>query len=75
MAQRNTLRKFKCIPFVWEGYNYLVKIKCDTAFLVSSPFDVYFSFSNKSDPFLVFPSMKQSSIVPTGPQRRKVMDR
>jgi hypothetical protein len=75
MAQRNTLRKFKCIPFVWEGQNYLVKIKGDTHFLASSPFSVYFNFSNKSDTFLVFPSMKQSSIVPTGPSRRKVMEK
>jgi hypothetical protein len=75
MAQRNTLRKFKCIPFVWEGQNYLVKIKSDTHFLCSSPFSLYFNFSNKSDTFLVFPSMKQSSIVPTGPSRRKIMEK
>lgn len=75
MAQRNTLRKFKCIPFVWEGQNYLVKVKSDTQFLASSPFAMYFNFSNKSDTFLVFPSMKHSSIVPGGPTRRKIMDK
>jgi len=55
-----------------------VKIKNDVNFLNSSPFERYFNFSTKSDPFLVFPSMKQSSSVPCGPQSRairKLMDR
>ena len=66
MAQRNTLRKFKCIPFIWEGQNYLVKTKSDTGFLINSPFAVHFNFSTKSDPFLVYSSMKQSTIAPGG---------
>ena len=64
IQQRNTLRKFKCIPFVWEGQNYLLKMKTDTGFLFSSSFAKYFNFSPKSDPFLIFPSTKQSSIAP-----------
>ena len=78
MAQRNTLRKFKCIPFIWEGTNYLVKIKTDTQFLLQSPFGRFFNFSAKSDPFLVFPSMKQTSSLPGGGQARtikKLLDR
>jgi hypothetical protein len=79
MAQRNTLRKFKCIPFIWEGTNYLVKIKTDTQFLLQSPFGRFFNFSAKSDPFLVFPSMKQASSLPGGGNQaraiKKLMDR
>ena len=67
--QRNTLRKFKCIPFVWENQNYLLKMKVDTRFLKESPFGKYFSFSPKSDPFLVFPSTKQSANLPIGGPR------
>ena len=63
-AQRNTMRKFKCLPFVWESQNYLLKMKSDTSFLIQSPFARYFNFSPKSDPFLVFPSMKQSLAAP-----------
>ena len=58
------MRKFKCIPFVWEQQNYLLKMKLDTGFLISSPFSKYFNFSPKSDPFLVFPSSKQSAHAP-----------
>lgn len=60
-AQRNSLRKFKCIPFVWEHQNYLLKMKNDAQFLLLSVFNNYFNFSAKSDPFLVFPSIKQSA--------------
>merc|ERR1712166_1239703 len=72
-----TLRKFKCIPFVWESQNYLVKVKNDTHFLVASPFRQHFNFSTKSDPFLVYSSMKQSSIAPGGQARnlRNMKDR
>ena len=35
-------------------------MKTDSAFLFASPFGRYFNFSTKSDPFLVFPSMKSS---------------
>ena len=48
-------------------------MKGDTSFLISSPFGKYFNFSQKSDPFLVFPSTKQSSMLPVGgikPPRR-----
>lgn len=39
-------------------------MKSDNSFLVSSPFEKFFNFSTKSDPFLVFPSTKQSHGVP-----------
>ena len=38
----------------------MIKIKTDTKFLISSPFSRYYNFSVKSDPFLVFPSLKSS---------------
>ena len=72
VAQRNTLRKFKCIPFVWEQQNYLLKMKTDTQFLIISPFSKYFNFSTKSDPFLVFPSMKQSAAAPGSNQTKNL---
>lgn len=74
--QRNSLRKFKCVPFVWEQQNYLLKMKNDTSFLANSPFAPYFNFSSKSDPFLVFASTKQSSVAPGHPTRalRKLRD-
>lgn len=62
-----TLRKFKVMPFVWESQNYLMKLKTDTQFLVKSSYAKYFNFSVKSDPFLVFPSIKQQHA--TGTQR------
>ena len=77
MAQRNTMRKFKCIPFVWEQQNYLLKMKTDTQFLITSPFSKYFNFSAKSDPFLVFPSTKQSHLLTGGQPRalRRLLER
>jgi len=47
------------MPFVWESHNYLLKLKGDIQFLATSSFVKYFNFSQKSDPFLVFPSTKQ----------------
>ena len=64
------MRKFKSIPFVWEQQNYLLKMKGDTQFLLQSPFAKYFNFSTKSDPFLVFPSMKQSQSAPSSNQTK-----
>ena len=71
------MRKFKCIPFVWEQQNYLLKMKSDTQFLISSPFSKYFNFSAKSDPFLVFPSTKQSHLLTGGQPRalRRLLER
>lgn len=45
-------------------------MKNDTLFLISSPFGKYFNFSAKSDPFLVFPSTKQSHLLTGGGQPR-----
>ena len=59
--QRNNLKKFKNIPFIWENQNYLLKMKSDTSVsLYQSHFAKYISFSNKNDPFLVYPSMKHN---------------
>lgn len=52
------MNKFKNIPFIWEGENYLLKVKTDTQFLALSEYGKYFNFSSKSDPFLVQPSLK-----------------
>lgn len=68
-SQQN-LRKFKLMPFVWESQNYLLKLKTDTHFLLSSSFAKYFNFSLKSDPFLVFPSTKQLGGVPGSRPKR-----
>ena len=56
------MRKFKSIPFQWEGENYLLKIMKDTQFLATSSYGNFFNFSTKSDPFLVFPSSKHSAV-------------
>ena len=45
-------------------------MKTDTLFLINSPFAKYFNFSPKSDPFLVFPSTKQSMHAPGANQTR-----
>lgn len=62
MPQRNNIKKFKNIPFVWENENYLLKMKSDTSTLLhKSHFSKYFNFSGKNDPFLVFPSIKNNT--------------
>jgi hypothetical protein len=67
---QQSLRKFKVMPFVWESQNYLLKLKSDIQFLLTSAFSKYFNFSMKSDPFLVFPSTKQLGGVPGSRARR-----
>ena len=58
-SNKNNIKKFKNIPFIWENENYLLKMKSDTShMLYTSHFGRYFNFSNKNDPFLVHPSMK-----------------
>ena len=59
---RNSVNKFKNIPFIWEGENYLLKMKNDTQFLQFSEYAKHFNFSQKSDPFLVFPSSKHQAV-------------
>ena len=60
-TQKNNIKKFKNIPFVWENENYLLKMKSDTSvMLYNSHFSRYFSFSIKNDPFLVYPSIKNN---------------
>jgi hypothetical protein len=64
---KNNIKKFKNIPFVWENENYLLKMKSDTSvMLYNSHFSRYFSFSIKNDPFLVYPSIKNSGSVAQG---------
>ena len=43
-------------PIMFNGINYLLKMKSDTAFLASSEFSKWFNFSKKTDPFLVTPA-------------------
>lgn len=46
----------KKVPFIWEGHNYLLKMKSDLNFLQTSPLSMIFEFSTKSDPFMVYAS-------------------
>ena len=43
-------------PIVYNGENYLVKMKTDTSFLATSELAKWFNFSTKTDPFLVVPA-------------------
>eukprot|EP00347_Sterkiella_histriomuscorum_P015861 403355405 len=60
--ERNSVNKFKSIPFIWESENYLLKMKNDTQFLNFSEYAKHFNFSQKSDTFLVFPSQKHNAV-------------
>jgi len=44
------------IPFLHNEGNYLLKMKNDTKDLITTPLAKSFTFSSKSDPFLVYPS-------------------
>ena len=44
------------VPILFNGVNYLINMKTDTAFLGSSEFSKWFNFSQKIDPFLVTPA-------------------
>lgn len=56
---RNSLKKFKSVPFIWESQNYLLKMMSDTSeTLCTSHFSRYLNFTKKNDPFLVYPSLK-----------------
>lgn len=46
----------KQVAFMWEGENYLVKMKTDNDFMKQSSLNRMFNFSSKNDPFLVVPS-------------------
>ncbi|CAG9310870.1 unnamed protein product [Blepharisma stoltei] len=47
------------IPFIWEGINYIEKMRHDLDFLYSSDFSKVFLFSEKPDPLLKTPSRIQ----------------
>lgn len=44
------------LPYIWEGRNYLLKLRTDLSHLRDSPAARYMAFSQRSDPFLLFPS-------------------
>lgn len=50
------------IPFIWEGENYLVKMKTDTDFLRDHELSKWFNFGDKNDPFLVIPACAHSGV-------------
>lgn len=44
------------LPYMWEGRNYLLKLRGDLSYLHNSPASHYMAFSQRQDPFLLFPS-------------------
>lgn len=50
------------ITFMWEGTNYLVKMRSDVNYLAQHSLAKYFNFSDKSDPFLVIPSCAHTGV-------------
>lgn len=44
------------LPYMWEGRNYLLKLRADLGFLRDSQASRYMAFSQRLDPFLLFPS-------------------
>lgn len=58
------------VPFLYQGKNYLLKMRKDNSFLGmrSNPFQEHFNFTPKGDPFLIIPSC---SIVDPKRRRRK----
>ncbi|CAG9310877.1 unnamed protein product [Blepharisma stoltei] len=52
----NQVEKPKKIPFIWNGENYIKKMKADMDFLKSSSYSKVFNFEDGADPLLVRPS-------------------
>jgi hypothetical protein len=50
------------VPFLWDGTNYLTKMKSDMNFLAEHSLAKYFNFSDKADPFLVIPSCAHTGV-------------
>ena len=50
----NTIGKLKIIPFMWEGENYLLKMRDDLNIESKGALQEFFDFSKKIDPFLVY---------------------
>jgi hypothetical protein len=44
------------LPYIWEGENYVLKIRHDSSFLKDSSLSKLYEFSKRSDPFLLFPN-------------------
>jgi hypothetical protein len=43
-------------PYIWEGEDYVLKIRHDSSFLKDSSLSKLYEFSKRSDPFLLFPN-------------------
>lgn len=44
------------LPYIWEGGNYVLKLRHDLDFLHDSSLNRLFEFSKRSDPFLLYPN-------------------
>ena len=51
-------------PFMYEGKNYLLKMRKDNAFLgfKDNPFLKVFNFTDRGDPFLILPSCNYKGV-------------
>jgi len=61
MMHKDALKNPKPIPFLWEGENYLCKMKNDMDFLLESEFAKILKFSEQPDPLLITPSKPKGS--------------
>ena len=61
MMHKDALKNPKPIPFLWEGENYLCKMKNDMDFLLESEFAKILKFSEQPDPLLITPSKPKVS--------------
>lgn len=54
------------LPYIWEGENYVLKIRHDCSFLKDSSLSKVYEFSKRSDPFLLYPNyaFKQHKTLP-----------
>ncbi|CAG9318373.1 unnamed protein product [Blepharisma stoltei] len=50
-------KKIKILPFFWEGWNYLAKMKSDMDFLLYTDYAKIFQFKESLDPMLINPSI------------------
>lgn len=56
------------LPYIWEGGNYLLKLRSDLSFLKDSAAARHWDFSDRTDPFLQFPPHAHKQ------QKGKVLD-
>ena len=52
------------IQFIYQGNNYLLKMRKDNSFLglKSNPFLKHFNFTDRGDPFLILPSCEYTAV-------------